>query len=265
MPSEEKLQIVQKVVMRPLSELVPNPRNPRKSDPEGLKDLIKSIEENPFYFEARPILLSDRTGELVIIGGERRSEAALKLGMKRVPTILLPGLTEEKEDEIMVLDNTHAGVWDEAKLREISAKWSVDKVQHWGVKKSMLRPEKDGYTRNMVRPKISDFIYEPKGEKPFIEECIDTTEMDAVLERLEKRKGLTKEERRVFEICAYRFCKIDFSKMAEYYAQSEAPAQSAMEDNFLVLVDFNQARERGYIKMVEKLAELCNIEIEGEE
>lgn len=117
----------------------------------------------------------------------------------------------------------------------------------------------------MVRPKISDFIYEPKGQKPIISDCVDTTEMDGVLERLKAVKGITKEERRVLEICAYRFARIDFSKMAEYYAQSGKAMQAAMEDNFLVLIDFNAARERGYIKMVEKLAELCNIEIEGEE
>lgn len=40
------------------------------------RKLAESIKGNPKFFEARPILLSDRTGQLVIIGGERRSEAA---------------------------------------------------------------------------------------------------------------------------------------------------------------------------------------------
>lgn len=261
----EGTEVVEKVVMRPLADLVRNPKNPRKSDPQGLKDLCESIKRNPAYFNARPILLSDRTGELVIIAGERRSEAAAILEMTLVPTILMHGLTEEQEDEIMVRDNTHNGLWDAAKLKEISASWGVLKVAGWGIEKKMLRPDKENYSQNMVRPKISDFIYEPKGQKPIISDCVDTTEMDGVLERLKAVKGITKEERRVLEICAYRFARIDFSKMAEYYAQSGKAMQAAMEDNFLVLIDFNAARERGYIKMVEKLAELCNIEIEGEE
>lgn len=115
--------IVERVVMRPLSSLVRNPKNPRKSDPQGLKDLCESIRRNPAYFNARPILLSDRTGELVIIAGERRSEAAAILEMETVPTILMRGLTEEQEDEIMVRDNTHAGIWDDAKLRILRDKW----------------------------------------------------------------------------------------------------------------------------------------------
>ena len=112
-----------------LEYLQPNPKNPRKSTPEQIKKLAESIKANPAFFEARPILLSDRTGELVIIGGERRSEAAKLLGMDTVPTILLSGLTETQEDEILIKDNTHAGVWDEQKL----AQWGKEQLQGWNV------------------------------------------------------------------------------------------------------------------------------------
>lgn len=108
------------IVYRKLSELKPNPKNPRKSTKEAIEKLARSISENPKFFEARPILLSDRTGALVIIGGERRSEAAYLLKMETVPTILMSGLTEAQEDEILIKDNTHAGDWDAKKL----TKWS---------------------------------------------------------------------------------------------------------------------------------------------
>lgn len=120
------------IVYRKLSDLVVNPDNPRKSTKEGIKDLARSIKANPDFFEARPILLSDRTGELVIIGGERRSEAARELGLVEVPTILLHGLTEEREKEIMIRDNTHNGIWDEEKLR----KWDDSALKGWGVELS---------------------------------------------------------------------------------------------------------------------------------
>lgn len=117
------------IIYRKLSELKPNPKNPRQSTKDAVEKLAESIKANPKFFEARPILLSDRTGELVIIGGERRSEAAALLGMKTVPTILIPGLTEAKEDEILIKDNTHAGVWDEQKL----AMWGKEQLQGWNV------------------------------------------------------------------------------------------------------------------------------------
>lgn len=117
------------IVYRKLAELVPNPKNPRKPGPKGVKDLAESIAKLPGFFEARPILLSDRTGKLVIIAGERRSEAAASLGLTEVPTILLSGLTEEQEDEIMIRDNTHAGVWDDKKL----AAWGKNLLKGWDV------------------------------------------------------------------------------------------------------------------------------------
>ena len=119
------------IVYRELTALQPNPKNPRKVTREAVEKLAESIKKNPAFFEARPILLSDRTGSLVIIGGERRSEAARLLGMEKVPTILMPGLSEEQEDEIMVRDNSHAGVWDESMLKKITLKWGADKMNDW--------------------------------------------------------------------------------------------------------------------------------------
>ena len=124
------------IVYRKLSDIKPNPKNPRKGSPEAVQKLAESIKANPKFFEARPVLLSDRTGELVIIGGERRSEAAALAGLKKVPTILMTGLTEEQEDEIMVRDNTHTGEWDAAALSKIAAQWGSDTVQGWGGRKT---------------------------------------------------------------------------------------------------------------------------------
>lgn len=117
------------IVYRKLSELKPNPKNPRKATKEAIEKLARSISENPKFFEARPILLSDRTGELVIIGGEQRSKAAAILKMETVPTILIPGLDEAGEDEVLFLDNTHSGVWDEQKL----TKWDKGQLKQWNV------------------------------------------------------------------------------------------------------------------------------------
>ena len=144
------------IVYRKLSEMHPNPKNPRKSTKEAIERLAASIKGNPNFFEARPILLSDRTGEFVIIGGERRSEAASLLKMEEVPTILLSGLTEAEEDEILIKDNTHAGVWDEQKLQA----WGKDKLQSWDVdgvkwpKKELQVKEDDFNPEKKVKSRV---------------------------------------------------------------------------------------------------------------
>ena len=96
----------------PLSELVKlenNPRTIKKADFEKLKTSIKS---NPDYFEARPIICSDRTGKNVILGGNQRYEAAKALGLVEVPVIVLHGLDEAREREIVIRDNVNNGDWD---------------------------------------------------------------------------------------------------------------------------------------------------------
>lgn len=128
--AKEKQTIVQSVILRPLAELVPNPKNPRTATEEEIAALAESIKANPDYFDARPIVLSNRTGVLMIIDGEQRSKAAKLLGMTEVPTILMEGLTEEQEDEIMVRGNTHAGEWDNRKLKLIRKQWG-GVVENW--------------------------------------------------------------------------------------------------------------------------------------
>ena len=104
--------------------------NPRSITEKQLQKLKESIQRNPDYFEARPIILSDRTGELVIIAGNQRYDACVQLGIKEVPTVLIPNLTEEREREIIIRDNVNNGEWDEMILKD---KWDVEELKDWGV------------------------------------------------------------------------------------------------------------------------------------
>lgn len=118
--------------------------NPRSITEKQLQKLKESIQRNPDYFEARPIILSDRTGELVIIAGNQRYDACVQLGIKEVPTVLIPNLTEEREREIIIRDNVNNGEWDCKELME----WGLDGISF---------PELDDFseevedTRNVLR------------------------------------------------------------------------------------------------------------------
>ncbi len=110
-----------------LQKLKGNPRVIKKEDFEKLKE---SIKNNPDYFEARPLVLSNRTGELVIIGGNQRYDAAKSLGLKDVPTHLIENLTEEREREIIIRDNVNNGSFDwDVLLNE----WDTDQLDDWGL------------------------------------------------------------------------------------------------------------------------------------
>ena len=58
------------IIYRKIEDLKKLGNNPRTISEEQMRILKESIHSNPDYFEARPIILSDRTGELVIIAGQ---------------------------------------------------------------------------------------------------------------------------------------------------------------------------------------------------
>lgn len=118
------------VKYRAISEIKELPNNPRTITKEDFDRLKDSIIDNPEYFEGRPLILSDRTGELVVLAGNQRLRAAKAVGLKEVPTIVLPGLTEEKEKEIIIRDNVSNGRWD---MELLANDFDLQDLADWGV------------------------------------------------------------------------------------------------------------------------------------
>ena len=118
------------ITYRPLKSLTKLASNPRQITKDDLARLAKSVEDNPDYFAARPLILSDRTGELVIIAGNMRYEAACKLKLKEAPTFLMEGLSEEREREIIIRDNVNNGTFD---WDALANSWSDEPLADWGV------------------------------------------------------------------------------------------------------------------------------------
>ena len=118
------------VEYRPIKDLKELPGNPRIIKKDQFEKLKQSIKDNADYFEARPIILSDRTGELIILAGNQRYKAAKAIGMTEVPTILLPNLTEEREKEIIIRDNVENGDWD---MDILANEWDPAELEEWGV------------------------------------------------------------------------------------------------------------------------------------
>lgn len=121
---------MQKLQYRSLKELKKLPGNPRTIKEKDMDTLVKSIKDNPDYFEARPLILSDRTGDLIILAGNQRYEAAKILGLDEVPTYLLENLTPEREREIIIRDNISNGEWD---WDVLTNEWDTDLLDLWGL------------------------------------------------------------------------------------------------------------------------------------
>ncbi|MFA5161879.1 MAG: DNA modification methylase [Elusimicrobiales bacterium] len=91
----------------PVGKIKPNPQNPRVIKDEAFKRLCASLCEDRDYFEARPILVNK---DMVIFAGNQRYRAAVEIGMKEVPVIVMDN--PEMEAKRMLRDNISAGDWD---------------------------------------------------------------------------------------------------------------------------------------------------------
>src|SRR5258708_7539033 len=108
------------IVYRPIDQLKPDPRNPRRHERKQIRKIADSIET--FGFNV-PILVD---AELRVIAGHGRLLACRLLGRNEVPTISLEHLSEAQARAFMIADNrlTEIASWDDRllgeQLRELS-------------------------------------------------------------------------------------------------------------------------------------------------
>jgi DNA modification methylase len=102
----------------PLESLQPAAYNPRKIRKRNLEALARELRE---FGLVEPIVANRRpSGELVIVGGHQRLEAARAIGWPAVPVHVI-GVSLEREKALNLALNNPAlqGEWDEDKLRSL--------------------------------------------------------------------------------------------------------------------------------------------------
>lgn len=104
------------------------------------------------------------------------------------------------------------------------------------------------YTKKVDVP-----LYVPKYEKPNIFELFDHMKAMKLIKRINE-SNVTENEKRFLTFAAYRHIVFNFSKIADYYAHSNAEMQDLMEQSALVIVDFDKAIEYGYVALNNQLS-----------
>lgn len=97
--------------------LTPNPWNTNVVSPENQQKLEASITRFGMF---KPIVVREvGDGDLQIIGGQHRWEAAQALKMAEVPVVNLGRLSDKKAKEISLVDNGRYGADDTLQLAEL--------------------------------------------------------------------------------------------------------------------------------------------------
>jgi DNA modification methylase len=110
-----------------ISEVKPNPNNPRIIKDDKFAKLVKSIKDFPEMLKLRPIVVND---DMIVLGGNMRLKACKEAGLKEVPIIKASNLTEQQQKEFIIKDNVGFGEWD---WDSLANEWDADEITEWGL------------------------------------------------------------------------------------------------------------------------------------
>lgn len=231
-----------------ISDVKTNPKNPRLIKDDKFKKLVKSIQEFPQMLELRPIVVDENN---IVLGGNMRLKACIEVGLKEIFIVQAAELTEDQKDEFIVKDNVGFGEWDWDLLAN---EWDTDKLTEWGLDLPINLNSKDEiYSTKIVSP-----IYEITEEKPKINELYDLSKYNELINEIEL-SNLDQDEKEFLKIGAKRHIVFNYSKIAEYYAHSNNETQNLIENSAMIIIDYNKAIEKGFVKLFNDLENLSEI------
>ncbi len=107
------------LIMVPVDILIPAEYNPRIITDEGYRNLKTSLEKDPEFMKARPLIVNTFSGrEGIVIAGNQRLKAAKDLGWEKIPCVLVK-VALDKEKAWNLKDNKSQGENEPAGLSEI--------------------------------------------------------------------------------------------------------------------------------------------------
>ena len=110
-----------------ISEIKPNPNNPRLIKDDKFKKLVNSIKTFPEMLELRPIIVND---DMIVLGGNMRLKACKEAGLKEVHIIKASNLSEAQQAEFIIKDNVGFGEWD---WDMIANEYDEQDLKDWGL------------------------------------------------------------------------------------------------------------------------------------
>ena len=234
-----------------LSDLTPLPKNPRKITEAAIEKLKNSIKKDGKFMAARPIIVDP---EGVILGGNQRHRACIELGMNEVPKEWVKRVdwTEDEARRFAVVDNAPPGMSGEFDMDLLVNQYTMDELVDMGFEKTDVVD--DTYTKKITAP-----LYEPKGEKPDIEDLINREKTDLLIKEISLAE-LPEDISRFLVMAAERHTAFHFRNIAEFYCHADIKIQDLMEKSGLVIIDFDKAIEFGFVNMTDRMGSVVDIE-----
>lgn len=237
--------------------LIPYTNNPKEHPDKQIQKIASSIKN---YGWDQPIVVDEHNE---IIKGHGRLQAAELLDLQQVPIIRREDLTDAEKKASRIADNkTAESDWiDDALETEIELldeETEID-LDTTGFEddeiNDLLNSLDDNESDIEYTDKIKTPTYEPtQDEPPSLSECFDTSRYDELIEAIDNA-DVSGELEQFLRFAAQRHIVFDYENIAEYFAHADPELQELMELLTLVIVDYEQAIEQGFVKYVDETME----------
>ena len=244
-----------------LGKVQTHPNNVRQGD---VGAIMESLETHGQY---RPIVVQRSTG--YILAGNHTYQAAAQLGWSDIAVTYVDA-TDDEATRILLVDNRSNDLasYDDfalaALLQDLAAseiglvgtgfdgdalqdllttlEWSDDAVE-------ALDPV-NLYTKKITAPQ-----YEVVGEAPLVTDLVNMTKVNELHSAIASA-DLPDDVKAFLTTAAYRHAVFDYRKVAEFFPHQPVEIQNLMRDSVLVIIDFNDAISRGYVRLDTRLVDL---------
>lgn len=213
---------------------------------EGMELLEKSITENGY---GRSIVV-DKNDNIIAGNGVTEIAKSKNAPIKVIETNGNELVVVKRKDlDINELGGVNMALADNA-VAQANLHWNTEELaqardqfgivpEDWGyLAETQAKETKIKETEKLSNLEYSDIYYEPK-VKPNIKltDCVNLDKFNAKIKALDEY-NLTEEQKETLKMFAYRFIRIDFEQVANYYAfNASEEEKKAIERLRLVLTD----------------------------
>lgn len=233
--------------MVPVAELVPYDGNAKRHTREQIDAVKASMDQ--LGFGAPLVCWHNDDGKPEIVAGHARAKAAQELGIEMVPVVFRDDWTDAQRRAYTLADNqtTMMTGWDDDQLAyELDSLAGEFDMGDFGFDATPDSDLDDRYSDN-----VGTVEYEPKDVERKPAELFEPTDRFAGLIDAVQDKTI----KRMLRIRADWFCRFDFAKIADYYAnQASVEEQEAFEALGLVLLDRDGLIANGFSDLADSIA-----------
>ncbi len=121
-------------------------------------------------------------------------------------------------------------------------------------KQTLLFDNRTEETEQKYSTKIQAPVYEPRHDRPHLMTLCDTTKTKALTREIDASE-LPEDEKAFLRAAAWRHAVFNYERIADYYAHATPGMQRLMERSALVIIDFEDAIELGFVRLCDEIRE----------